>query len=154
LEFMFDTTRMLTNIIFSGAKNRFSKIKIISTHGGGTIPYLMTRIETLEQVFGPGKGRARLNPAEIREGLASFYYDLTAATSPAQLFALQQMVPSSHLVMGFDNPFMPGWTFPPAIQDMQRWKGFSDIDVSSIGHQNAEALYPALAERMQRSKAA
>jgi hypothetical protein len=48
LEFMFDTTRMLTNMIFSGAKNRFSKIKIISTHGGGTIPYLMTRIETLD----------------------------------------------------------------------------------------------------------
>jgi predicted TIM-barrel fold metal-dependent hydrolase len=38
LEFMFDTTRMLTNMIFNGAKNRFSKIKIISTHGGGTIP--------------------------------------------------------------------------------------------------------------------
>ena len=114
VEFMFDTTRMLTNMIFSGAKNRFSKINIISTHGGGTIPYLMTRIETLERVFGPGKGRAHLSPAEIREGLASFYYDLTAATSPAQLFALQQMVPLSHLVMGFDNPFMPGWTFPPA----------------------------------------
>src|SRR6266481_2256283 len=55
LEFMFDTTRMLINMVFSGAKNRFSKIKIISTHGGGTIPYLMTRIETLEQVFGPGR---------------------------------------------------------------------------------------------------
>ena len=61
----------------------------------------MTRIETLEQVFGPGKGRPRLSPAEIREGLASFYYDLTAATSPTQLFGLQQMVPLSHLVMGF-----------------------------------------------------
>ncbi len=154
LEFMFDTTRMLINMVFSGAKKRFSKIKIISTHGGGTIPYLMTRIETLETVFGPGKGRARLSPAEIREGLASFYYDLTAATSPAQLFALEQMVPLSHLVMGFDNPFMPGWTFPPAIQDIQRWNGFSDTDVSSIAHQNAEALYPALAERLQQSKAA
>src|SRR5882672_7669668 len=107
LEFMFDTTRMLTNMIFSGARNRFSKIKIISTHGGGTIPYLMTRIETLEEVFGPGKGRPQLSPSDIREGLASFYYDLTAATSPAQLFALQQMVPISHLLMGFDNPFMP-----------------------------------------------
>jgi hypothetical protein len=64
------------------------------------------------------------------------------------------MVPLSHLLMGFDNPFMPGWTFPPAIQDMQRWNGFSDTDVSSIGHQNAEALYPALAGRRQRSKAA
>src|SRR5882757_4534194 len=154
LEFMFDTTRMLANLIFTGTKNRFSKIKIISTHGGGTIPYLITRIETLEKIFGPGKGHAPLNPAEIREGLASFYYDLTAATSPAQLFALQQMVPLSHLVMGFDNPFMSEWTIPPAIQDMQRWKGFSDTDVSSIGHQNAEALYPALAGRRQRSKAA
>jgi 6-methylsalicylate decarboxylase len=148
LEFMFDTTRMLINMVFSGAKKRFSKIKIISTHGGGTIPYLMTRIETLEQVFGPGKGRPRLSPAEIREGLASFYYDLTAATSPAQLFALQQMVPLSHLLMGFDNPFMPGWSFPPAIQDMEHWNGFSHTDVSSIAHRNAESLYPAIARRL------
>jgi hypothetical protein len=108
LEFMFDTTRMLTNMIFSGVKKRFSKIKIISTHGGGTIPYLMTRIETLEQVFGPGKGRAHLGPEEIREGLASFYYDLTAATSPTQLFGLQQMVPLSHLMMGFDKSVHAG----------------------------------------------
>jgi predicted TIM-barrel fold metal-dependent hydrolase len=153
LEFMFDTTRMLTNMIFSGAKNRFSKIKIISTHGGGTIPYLMTRIETLETVFGPGKGRVRLSPEEIREGLASFHYDLTAATSPTQLFGLQQMVPLSHLVMGFDNPFMPEWTFPPAIQDMQRWNGFSDADVCSIANRNAESLYPALAGRLTAVRA-
>jgi len=154
LEFMFDTTRMLTNMIFSGAKNRFSNIKIISTHGGGTIPYLMTHIETLEQVFGAGKDRAHLSPAEIGEGLASFYYDLTAATSPAQLFGLQQMVPLSRLVMGFDNPFMPEWTFPPAIQDMQRWDGFSETEVFAIAHKNAESLYPALADRLQQSKAA
>src|SRR5260370_29753179 len=108
----------------------------------------MTRIETLEKVFGPGKDRAHLSPAEIREGLASFYYDLTAATSPVQLFALQQMVPPSRLVMGFDNPFMPGWTFPPAIQDVQRWNGFSDTDVCSIARRNAESLYPALAGRL------
>src|SRR6266852_1357195 len=154
LEFMFDTTRMLTNMIFSEAKNRFSKIKIISTHGGGTIPYLMTRIETLEKIFGLGKGRALLSPENIREALASFYYDLTAATSPAQLFALRQMVPISHLVMGFDNPFMPAWTFPPAIQDIQCWNGFSDTDVCCIAHRNAESLYPALAGRMQQFKAA
>jgi hypothetical protein len=113
----------------------------------------MTRIKTLETVFGAGKGRARLNAAEIGEGLASFYYDLTAATSPAQLFALQQMVPLSQLVMGFDNPFMPAWTLPPAIQDMQHWNGFSDTDVCSIAHRNAESLYPALAGRLQQFRA-
>src|SRR5260370_4590044 len=56
LEFMFDTTRMLTNMICSGTKNRFSKIKIISTHAGGPIPYLMTRVETLQKASGPAKG--------------------------------------------------------------------------------------------------
>jgi hypothetical protein len=70
LEFMFDTTRVLTNMIFSGAKKRFSRINITSTHGGGTIPYLMSRIETLEKVFGPGKGRAHLSSAGIREGFS------------------------------------------------------------------------------------
>jgi serine/threonine protein kinase len=79
---------------------------------------------------------------------------LTAATSPAQLFALQQMVPTSQLLMGFDNPFVPAWTLPPAIHDIQRWNGFSDKDVASLARRNAEWLYPALAVRMQRSKAA
>src|SRR5260370_8306920 len=108
----------------------------------------MTSIETLEKVCGPGNGRPPLSPAEIREGLASFYYDLTAATSLAQLFGLQQMVPLSHLVMGFDNPFMPGWTFPPAIQDMQHWNGFTATDVCSIPHRNPAPPYPPLPARL------
>jgi hypothetical protein len=35
IEFTFDTTRMITNMVATGAKKRFSQIKIISTHGGG-----------------------------------------------------------------------------------------------------------------------
>jgi predicted TIM-barrel fold metal-dependent hydrolase len=38
IEFMFDTTRMITNMVATGAKKRFSQIKIISAHGGGTVP--------------------------------------------------------------------------------------------------------------------
>ena len=38
LELMFDTTRMLTNMVFTGAKRRFSDIRMISTHAGGTHP--------------------------------------------------------------------------------------------------------------------
>jgi predicted TIM-barrel fold metal-dependent hydrolase len=87
LEFMFDTTRMITNMVVTGAKKRFSQIKIISTHGGGTIPYLVNRIQTLEHTFGVGPGRLELSSEEVREGIASFYYDLTAATSEAQLYA-------------------------------------------------------------------
>jgi 6-methylsalicylate decarboxylase len=54
IEFMFDTTRMITNMVATGTKKRFSQIKIISTHDGGTIPFLVNRIQTLEHTFAWG----------------------------------------------------------------------------------------------------
>lgn len=148
LEFMFDTTRMLTNLVFSGAKARFPDIKMISTHAGGTIPYLVTRLQTLEDTFGPGPGRPPLNPEEVKAGFASFYYDLTAATSAAQLGALAELVPPSRLLMGLDIPFMPESSFEPAIQDLERWAGFTQPDLDGIAFGNAMQLYPTIAARI------
>src|SRR5882762_3351886 len=148
LEFMFDTTRMITNMVATGAKKRFSNIKIISTHGGGTIPYLVNRIQTLEHAFGVGPGRLELSPKEVREGIASFYYDLTAATSDAQLGAILELVPVSQLVMGLDFPFMPKSTFAPTIGDIGRYSAFSEADLRKISYENAFRLYPELAKRI------
>jgi len=109
----------------------------------------MTRIETLERSSVLARSRPP-ESREIREGLASFYYDLTRQHLRAALRSTADGCRFSHLVMGFDDPFMPGWTFPPAIQDIERWNGFSDTDVCSIAHRNAESLYPALVGRMQQ----
>jgi 6-methylsalicylate decarboxylase len=148
IEFMFDTTRMITNMVATGARKRFSHIKIISTHGGGTIPYLVNRIQTLEHTFGVGPGRLELSPEEVREGIASFYYDLTAATSEAQLGAILKLVPVSQLLMGLDLPFMPTSSFAPAIADVGRYSPFSEADLRSISYENAFRLYPELAKRV------
>jgi 6-methylsalicylate decarboxylase len=147
LEFMFDTTRMLTNMVFTGAKKRFSEIRMISTHAGGTIPYLVTRLQTLELTFGPGPHRRALTAEEVKEGFASFYYDLTAGTSRAQLGALRELVPASQLLMGLDSPYMPEWSFGPAIRDLEQWEGFTPDDLERIAHKNACLLYPAVAAR-------
>jgi len=72
---------MVTNRVATGAKKRFSQIKIISAHGGGTIPFLVNRIQTIEHTFGVGPGLLELSSGEVREEIASFHYDLTAATS-------------------------------------------------------------------------
>src|SRR6266478_3974481 len=149
LEFMFDTTRMIANMVATGTKKRFSNIKIISTHGGGTIPYLVNRIQTLEHAFGVGTGRLELSPEEVREGIASFYYDLTAATSEAQLGAILKLVPVSQLVMGLDFPLMPKSTFAPAIADIGRYPAFNKADLQSLSYGNAGRLYPALKARIE-----
>src|SRR6267143_1524362 len=148
LEFMFDTTRMIANMVATGAKKRFSNIKIISTHGGGTIPYLAHRIQLLEHAFGVGRGRLALSPEEVREGIASFYYDLTAATSEAQLGAILKLVPVLRLVMGLDFPLMPKSTFAPAIADIGRYPAFNKADLQSLSYGNAGRLYPELAKRI------
>jgi predicted TIM-barrel fold metal-dependent hydrolase len=152
IEFMFDTTRMIVNMVATGAKKRFSSIKIISTHGGGTIPYLVTRIQTLEHAFGVGPGRLELSPEQVREGIASFYYDLTAATSEAQLGAILKLVPISQLLMGLDFPFMPKSTFTPAIADIGRYAAFNEADLQSLSYGNAGHLYPALKARIERQR--
>ena len=149
LEFMFDTTRMIANMVATGAKKRFSNIKIISTHGGGTIPYLVNRIQMLEHAFGVGTGRLELSPEEVREGIASFYYDLTAATSEAQLGAILKLVPLSQLVMGLDYPLMPKSTFAPAIADIGCYSAFNKTDLQGLSYDNAGRLYPALKARIE-----
>jgi 6-methylsalicylate decarboxylase len=148
IEFMFDTTRMITNMVATGAKKRFSQIKIIAAHGGGTIPFLVNRIQTLEHTFGVGPGRLELSSEEVRDGIASFYYDLTAATSEAQLGAILKLVPVSRLLMGLDNPFMPKSTFAPAIADVGHYPAFNETELRSISDENAFRLYPALAKRI------
>src|SRR6266403_243369 len=153
LEFMFDSTRMIANMVATGAKTRFSNIKIISTHGGGTIPYLVNRIQTLEHAFGVGPGRLELSPEEVREGIASFYYDLTAATSEAQLGAILKLVPVSQLVMGLDFPLMPKSTSAPAIADIGRYPAFNKADLQGLSYDNAGRLYPSLKARIEQASA-
>ena len=142
-EFMFDTTRMLVNMVLSGAKKRFSKVTMISTHAGGIMPFLVQRFQHLEVHFGAGH-RATVPAEEIREVLASFYYDLTAATTPVQLQGLLDLVPTSQLLMGVDIPFMPTFTIGEAIDAVSRYPGFNPDDLKKIAHSNAMRLFPQL----------
>jgi predicted TIM-barrel fold metal-dependent hydrolase len=151
-EFMFDSTRMLANMVLSGAKKRFSNIKMISTHAGGTMPYLVQRFQHLEVHFGAGP-RPTVSAEEIRAALASFYYDLTAATTPAQLLSLLDLVPTSQLLIGVDIPFMPQFTIGAAIDAVERYDGFSARDLELIAHENAMRLFPQLAARLAPSEA-
>ena len=152
-EFMFDTTRMLANMVLSGAKKRFSRINMISTHGGGTIPFLIERFQHLEVHFGAGH-RPTVSAEEIREVLGSFYYDLTAATTRVQLEGMLDLVPTSQLLMGVDIPFMPNFTIGAAIDAVERYQGFSAADLEKIAHSNAARLFPRLATRLDQSSVA
>ncbi|MFM0045593.1 MULTISPECIES: amidohydrolase family protein [Paraburkholderia] len=148
LEFMFETTRMATNMVLTGAKERFSNINVICTHAGGTIPYLAPRISILEPIFGAGPGRLMLSSEEIFKGLSSFYFDLTAGTSRVSLEGLRQLVPPSRLLMGFDYPMMPESEIAPAMTAFDNFEPFNAADRALIMQGNAMQLFPRFQTRV------
>jgi predicted TIM-barrel fold metal-dependent hydrolase len=148
LEFMFDSTRMATNMVLSGAKKRFGDIRMICTHGGGTVPYLASRISILEPVFGAGPNRAVLSGEEILNGLSTFYFDLTASTAAASLDAIRHLVPASQLMLGFDFPMMPANTIAPSLGRFEDYQQLAMADRDKIIQGNALGLLPRLAVRI------
>ena len=51
LEYPFETTRMLVNLVASGTLRRHPSLKLIASHGGGTIPFLAERIAGISPYF-------------------------------------------------------------------------------------------------------
>jgi 6-methylsalicylate decarboxylase len=146
LEFMFESTRMVANLVLSGTKKKYSDIQIISTHGGGTIPYLASRMSILEPVFGAGVDRPTLSSEEVIAGLGSFYFDLTASTAAASLDAIRHLVPAHQMLMGFDFPMMPASTIAPARSRFAAYEDLRPQERDMILWQNAMRLLPRLAK--------
>ena len=70
-----------------------TKINIISTHGGGTIPYVASRITLAAPVLGIGRGRPNPRYDDLTKALSSFYFDVTGTTAHAALDSLRRLVP-------------------------------------------------------------
>ena len=141
LEFCFDTTRMITNMVLTGAKRRFSHIKLITAHGGGAAPFLSHRLELLEPLL----GRSGVTSSQIAEDMRSFYFDLTSCMSDTNLAALQRFVGPERLLAGFDTPYVTPDLVGPELARLDAFGGFSDYDRQRIRSGNALKLFPRLA---------
>jgi hypothetical protein len=84
-----------------------------------------------------------MSAEEIQVELSKFYFDLTASTGPASLFALSQIVDPSHLLMGFDYPMMPSHTIRPAIDKFVEYDWFDQGQKERIARGNAANLLPS-----------
>jgi 6-methylsalicylate decarboxylase len=149
MEFMFESTRMVANMVLTGAKTKYPAINIISTHGGGTIPYLSGRLSILQPILGRNSGLAPLTSEEIMAALTSFHYDLTASTTPPSLRAIEAFIPADKLLVGFDFPMMPDTTIAPARSNLMATDLFDAAAKQKISRQNALRLLPRLHARLQ-----
>ncbi len=98
--FMFDTTLAITRMIFDGFFDLYPNLKLIASHGGGTLPYLVGRFEKGDEVEIPQRRRMQRNPTDY---LRHIYYD-SITYNPGALQYLISVVGADHVMLGTDWP--------------------------------------------------
>lgn len=98
--FMFDTTLAITRMIFEGFFDRYPNLKVIASHGGGTLPYLVGRFEKGDEVELPQRRQMKRKPTDY---LRHIYYDSITYDLGALRY-LVSVVGADHVMLGTDWP--------------------------------------------------
>lgn len=102
-EFPFETTRAITNLIYSGVFERHPNIRWQFAHLGGTAPFLANRIASLA-AREPDKAASA--PAGALAYLARQFYDTGLNNHEVAIEATLQVTPFEHVVFGTDWPYL------------------------------------------------
>lgn len=110
-----DTTTAVSRLLFSGHFLKHPDLKVVVSHGGGALPYLLGRLERNHDI----------HPGQFSDPVTSFnklYFDSVVFT-PRNLTFLCSCCGHDHVVMGSDYPF--------PIGDMQPLKVIEDADMDN-----------------------
>ena len=102
LEFMFETTRTITNMLLSGVTLRYPNIRVIVPHAGAALSVLAGRVDLQMPYFEASSPRTSPN---LHGELKKLYYDLAGAPLPELLGALLQVADPHHILYGSDWPY-------------------------------------------------
>jgi 6-methylsalicylate decarboxylase len=133
IEFGTDTTRTITDIVFSGTAARCPDLRFIFSHAGGTLPFLTERLLKMP-VLDP-KLAARV-PQGVLHELQRFHYDTAWSAHPMALASLLKLVTPQQVLFGSDYPYRTG---EDHVKGLAAW-GFADAELRAIGRGNAERL--------------
>jgi predicted TIM-barrel fold metal-dependent hydrolase len=141
IEFMFETTRAVTHLVFSGTLARCPKIRFIIPHAGAAIPLLSDRLVGTIPALG------LVNPPssdEVAALLRRLYYDLAGFVVPKMLPSLLAVAPVQQLLYGSDWPFTPEPVLRHLAQQFDGTPSFDAKDRQLIVRDNAMRLFTRL----------
>lgn len=137
IEFGTDTTRTIANLVFSGTTTRFPDIRFIFSHAGGTMPFLVERLQRLPAIS--AKFKQNWSFEKVTAELTRYHYDTAQVAHPGALASLMKLVSVSQVVFGTDFPFR---TSLDHVKGLTAY--FSAADLKAIDRDNAAKLIPRL----------
>jgi 6-methylsalicylate decarboxylase len=138
MEYLFDTTRAVVNLIFSGAIERFPGVRFILPHAGGLVPYFAWRLSVSPMI---DPRLPQLSREQVYAGLKHFWYDNALSAGEQTFGTLDHVALPERVVFGTDFPFANPRVIAEMIKTYE--SGFlSDARRAEIDRANALALFP------------
>lgn len=130
---MFDNTIALTRIIMAGILDEIPSLKLVCPHLGGTLPYIVGRLDHQTQVLKRGPKYLKKPPSEY---LKQVWLDIVSPLPLAMRFGYDFMGPD-RLLYASDHP----WVDPVLIADGLRSLKLPAADERKIFSGNAAKLF-------------
>jgi predicted TIM-barrel fold metal-dependent hydrolase len=130
---MFDNTIALARLIMSGIFDRYPELKLVCPHLGGTLPYIVGRLDHQMTVLRRGPRDLKRTPSEY---LKMVHYDIVSPLALAMKFGYE-FAGADHLLFSSDHP----WVDPRLIIDRFDSLKLPARDQAMIYHENARTMF-------------
>jgi predicted TIM-barrel fold metal-dependent hydrolase len=137
LEFFFDTTRAVVDLVLGGTIARHTDIEFIIPHAGATLPLIADRVGVFARLLEVDAS------VDVLRDLARLHYDLAGFPVPRQLEALLTITALEHLHYGSDYPFTPEFAVAMAAGQLEG-AGAVPGALTDALRTNTGRLFPAL----------
>ncbi|WP_016700394.1 MULTISPECIES: amidohydrolase family protein [Actinoalloteichus] len=142
LEFPFDTTRSVVDLVLSGVLERHPDLRVVVSHAGAVLPVLANRVDLLVPMLAVPKGRTT---PSLRAAMRRLHFDLAGAPVPELLGALLSLADPDRLHYGSDYPFFPA-ALGRELADRLAETPLLDGELRrAVFEDNAVRLFPRLA---------
>ena len=138
LEFLFDTTRAVVDLVLKGTIARHADLEFIIPHAGATLPMIVDRVSVFARLLEVDAA------VDVLRDIGRLHYDLAGFPVPRQLDALLTITTLAHLHYGSDYPFTPELAAALAAERLEA-AGDPPGSLTAALRTNTERLFPALA---------
>lgn len=156
LEFGFDTTRAVANLLISQIDRRFPCIRFVFTHSAACVPSVLHKLLDRKPMVDAYTAHIRDHgtpppaadllrqlhaaEAEARQRVRWLYFDTALSTATPVLDALTAIVPTSHILLGTDFPFGQEIGLRYTLDGIRDYPRFTNEERALVLHANARAL--------------
>jgi len=102
IEYIFDSARTVSDLVFPGTLTRYPDIQWIFTHGGGALPLLADRMELSRFLF-----QDDLSGPSVQDQVRRLWFDMAGSPFPNQIPALVKAFGDEQLLFGSDYCWAP-----------------------------------------------